>query len=256
MKCLLLNRTSNGQNIDLSQFDPAKYKTEQVITVWLSDKNYAENMPLEQYLAGVVAKEMDPAWPEEALAAQAITSRTLTIDAIEAKTIRKIHNADVSTYKDELQAYAPEKVNESVRQAVNRTRGQVIMYQGSLVNAIYSSCNGQISATREESFPEELQIPTPYFQPVTDTCYEYAPHNEQTWTVRIPAAEVATAVEYNKNPGDISILQKGPSGRILFIGAGDKKLTGAEFRKRIGFDRLKSTLITEMSYDGSQSLCF
>lgn len=55
---------------------------------------------------------------EEALAAQAITSRTLTISAIEAKTIRKIHNADISTSKDELQSYALEK--ELVMQAVNK----------------------------------------------------------------------------------------------------------------------------------------
>ena len=89
-------------------------------------------------MEGVIAKEMDPAWPEEALAAQAIASRTLTINAIETKTIRRLHDADVSTSKEELQAYAPEKVNEAVRHTVRRTRGKILLYKGSLVNAIYS----------------------------------------------------------------------------------------------------------------------
>ncbi len=231
-------------------FDINKYKAEPVISVWLADKGYVESMPLEKYLEGVIAKEMEPDWPVEALAAQAITSRTLTISAIEASSIKKLHDADVSTSKDELQAYAPEKVNNTVREAVKRTRGQILLYGGSLVNSIYSSCNGQISATKEESFPKEITTPAPYFQPVTDTCFEFAPANEQYWTVKIPGPEVAAAVDYHGNPADITILQKGPSGRILFIGAGDKKAYGSDFRKAVGYDRLKSTLITEMTYDG------
>lgn len=231
-------------------FDQAKYKVEPVVSVYLADKGAIVSMPLEKYLEGVIAKEMEPDWPIEALAAQAIASRTLTINAIEAGTIKKLHKADVSTSKEELQAYAPEKVNNNVREAVKRTRGQVMLYAGSLINAIYSSCNGQISATKEESFPKEIQLSTPYFQPVTDNCFEYAPENVRNWTVKIPGSQVAAAVGYKGNPADITILERGPSGRILYIGAGDKKIYGADFRKRVGYDKLKSTLITEMTYDG------
>lgn len=231
--------------------DVSKYQGEPVVKVWRADRGSIESMPLEKYIEGVIAQEMQPDWPMEALAAQAIASRTLTISAIEAGTIRRLHNADVSTSKDELQAYAPEKVNDAVRQAVQRTRGMTLLYAGSLVNAIYSSCNGQIGATREESFPKEIPTPTPYFQPVTDNCFQNAPANIQSWSVKIPGSDVARAVGYSGNPGDIKILEKGPSGRILFIGAGDKKIYGAEFRKAVGYDRLKSTLITEMTYDGA-----
>jgi len=234
----------------VAPLDASKYKSEPTIRVWMADKGYVESMPLEKYLEGVIAREMEPSWPIEALAAQAIASRTLTINAIEAGTIKKLHNADVSTAKEELQAYGPELVNENVREAVRRTRGQVLLYAGGLVNAIYSSCNGQIAATREESFPKEIPAPTPYFQPVADHCFEYAPAQLQSWTAKIPASEVAAAVGYTGNPADIVILEKGPSGRILYIGADNKKMYGADFRKAVGYDRLKSTLITQMSYDG------
>lgn len=230
--------------------DVSQYKSEPIIRVWISEKSYVESIALERYLEGVIAKEMDPNWPIEALAAQAIASRTLTIHALEAGTIKKLHQADVSTAKEELQAYAPELVNENVREAVRRTRGQVLLYGGGLINAIYSSCNGQIAATKEESFPKEMVTPTPYFQPVVDNCFQYAPAKLQSWSVKIPGSEVAAAVGYTGNPGDVSILEKGPSGRILYIGAGNKKIYGADFRKKTGYDRLKSTLITEMTYDG------
>lgn len=233
-------------------FDVGKYQTEPTISVYHSDQGTVDSMPLETYLEGVVAQEMDPQWPLEALAAQAIACRTLTINAIEAGTIKKIHHADVSTSKDELQAYAPQRVNGNVKTAVQKTRGQVLLYAGSLVNAIYSSSNGQIAATKEESFPKEIEYPTPYFQPVTDHSFEYTPENLQTWSVKIPGSEVAQAIGYQGNPAAISILEKGPSGRILYIGAGDKKIYGAQFRKAIGYDRLKSTLISDLTYDGSQ----
>ncbi|VBB06361.1 stage ii sporulation protein [Lucifera butyrica] len=229
-------------------FDMSKYKKEPVITVWIADKGKVETMPLETYLEGVIAQEMEPNWPMEALAAQAIVSRTLTLNAMEAGTIRKLHHADVSTSKDELQAYAPQKINNAIRTAVQNTRGQILLYAGSLVNAIYSSCNGQISATKEESFPTEIPVDTPYFQPVTDNCFQYAPPNEQKWEVKIPASEVARTIGYQGNPADIAILEKGPSGRILYIGAGNQKMYGSDFRKAIGYDRLKSTLITQMTY--------
>lgn len=235
--------------------DANKYKNEPTITVWIADKGYVDRMLLEKYLEGVLAKEVHTDWPIEALSAQAITSRTLTLHAMEAGTIMKLHHADVSTAKEELQAYAPELVNDNVREAVRRTRGEVLTYAGGLINAIYSSCNGQIAATKEESFPKEIPTPTPYFQPVTDQCFQHAPMKEQSWMAKIPGSEVAAAVGYSGNPGDIRILEKGPSGRILYIGAGDKKIYGSDFRKKLGYDRFRSTLITEMNYDG-QSFIF
>jgi len=238
----------------MPQFDMAKYPKEPVIEVWLSDKNERKSMPLETYLEGVIAKEMDPSWPFEALRAQAIASRTLTLSAMEAGTIRKLHAADVSTDKDELQAYAPEKVNNTVRFAVQSTRGEILLYGGSLVHAIYCASNGQISATKEESFPREISEPLPYFQPVTDESFQYTPPNIREWTVKVPGAEVAAAVGYQGNPANITILEKGPSGRILYIGVDNNKVYGSEFRKTIGFDRLKSTLINEMTYDGTTFL--
>ncbi len=88
----------------VASLDVNQYKSEPIIRVWISEKGYIESIALERYLEGVIAREMEPDWPVEALAAQAITARTLTIHALEAGTIKKMYNADVSTAKEELQA--------------------------------------------------------------------------------------------------------------------------------------------------------
>lgn len=229
-----------------------KYKTEPTVKVWVDEWQTTQEMALETYLEGVVAQEMRTDFPAEALAAQAICARTLAINAIEAGTLRRLRGADLSTSKDELQAYDASKVTDKVREAVRRTRGEVILYNGALINSIYSSCNGQIGATKEESFPEEIAEETPYFQPVEDHCFDYAPEEYISWEVTIDKWEVANAIGGVADPADIRILSRGPSGRILRIGTDEKNIYGADFRKAIGYERLKSTLVYRVDYDGER----
>jgi stage II sporulation protein D len=42
-----------------------------------------DELPLEQYLYGVIKGEIDPHWPSEAVKAQAIAARTLAVERIE-----------------------------------------------------------------------------------------------------------------------------------------------------------------------------
>ncbi len=83
-------------------------------------------MPMEEYLTGVIAGEMDPDRPLEALAAQAVCARTETLkDMQQGIGPRRIHGTDACTSPQHLQAYAPSRVNAAVRQAVAMTRGGV-----------------------------------------------------------------------------------------------------------------------------------
>ena len=52
------------------------------ISVYITERDVVETMPIEEYIAGVVAGEMDPSWPLEALAAQAIIARTFTLQKL------------------------------------------------------------------------------------------------------------------------------------------------------------------------------
>jgi stage II sporulation protein D len=102
---------------------------------------------LEDYLRGVVAMEMGnrPRSDSAALQAQAIASRSYAI-------LRMTDRPDFdirSTVAD--QAYGGADVeNANANAAVNATRGLVLRYQGRIVNAMYSSTCGGMTAEPKE----------------------------------------------------------------------------------------------------------
>ena len=57
---------------------------EPTISLYMHETGEIRSVKMEDYIAGVVAAEMEPTWPENALAAQAIKARTFTMENIEA----------------------------------------------------------------------------------------------------------------------------------------------------------------------------
>lgn len=230
------------------QVDFGKYKVEPLITVYMAETGVKRSMALEQYLEGVIVGEMEPDWPLEALKAQAIVARTITLNAIEQKTVQRIHQTDVSTDKSELQSYNPQKVNDRVREAVKSTRGLVMTYRGAFVNAIYSSCCGQKTATREESFAKEIPYDASYFHSVECPCYDYAPERVKYWSLKVPDSQWKGLIGYTGGAENVKILERGPSGRAMYIGTEGKKVLASEVRQKLGYDKMLSTLITNVVY--------
>jgi hypothetical protein len=119
-----------------------KYRGNLVLKVGRSKITAINVLPIEAYLYGVIGSEMSASWPMEALKAQAVCARTFAWRRIqEARSKKKDYDVDASTasqvYKG-LEREAP-----SVWQAVNQTKGQVMMKDGKLINAFfYSSCGG------------------------------------------------------------------------------------------------------------------
>ena len=64
---------------------PKKLDREPVLKVYMTDTGQIKSMPLEKYLAGVVAGEMKNDWPTQALAAQAVLARTFTMEIMARK---------------------------------------------------------------------------------------------------------------------------------------------------------------------------
>lgn len=106
---------------------------------------------IEYYLYGVVAAEMGAFAPDEALRAQAVVSRSEAV----AKIDRGIVSASpLYDFVDSAiaQAYKGKGMeNERVRQAVDMTRGEILVHNGKPVDAVYShSCGGVISSAFDQ----------------------------------------------------------------------------------------------------------
>lgn len=95
---------------------------------------------LEEYLYGVLPAEMPSDWPLEALKAQAVVARNQAM----AKLGR--HKEDGFDLCDDVhcQVYAGvSRETQTARKAVDSTRGEVLVYKGKVIDAVYhSSCGG------------------------------------------------------------------------------------------------------------------
>ncbi|MHA6485127.1 SpoIID/LytB domain-containing protein [Paenibacillus sp. strain BS8-2] len=115
-------------------------------------------LPFEQYLYSVVAIEMYPSWPLEALKAQAVAARSFVLNRGYGFGIAHVVDTTQS------QAYNGAGVEKpSTTEAVDATSGVVAMYNGKVIEAIYSSSAGGITADATEAWNNSVA----YLQPVT-----------------------------------------------------------------------------------------
>jgi SpoIID/LytB domain protein len=119
-------------------------------------------VPLETYLRGVVPHEIGPGAPQAAIEAQAILARTYAL--------KNVHRFEIDRYQlcasTACQVYRG-LTETTVRtdEAVLKTAGQVLTYNGELIDAVYSSTNGGVSAAFEDVWDGD---PRPYLQRIVD----------------------------------------------------------------------------------------
>ncbi|MGB9867902.1 MAG: SpoIID/LytB domain-containing protein [Bacillota bacterium] len=230
--------------------------TEPTISLHLDATGQTRQLKLEEYILGVVAAEMDPSWPLEALKSQAIVARTFTLQKVDEGKARELHGTDACDNKDHFQAYDPSKVNDAVKRAVQETRGLVLTYDAKPIRAFFHSNSGGKTCTAEEglNFTRE---PTPYLVPVDDPySLQEAPQDKKAWTASFGTAEVRAALsKLGKEIGapirSFVISKRGPSGRATSIAVNGVEVVAADLRTALGPDRLKSTLIDGVTLSSS-----
>lgn len=138
-----------------------------------------------EYLYGVVNAEMGTSYKVngeikqikiDALKAQAIASRTFAMYILEHP---KYDDCDITT-KD--QAYKSDNIKDIIKQAVDSTLGQVMTYNGEIINSFFFSTSGGHTESSENIWSAKL----PYVRGVEDPYEPYIDKNSE-WEVRIPA---------------------------------------------------------------------
>lgn len=115
-------------------------------------------LPFEQYLYSVVTNEMGKGWPQEALKAQAVSARTY---ALRAGIKYQIAHVSDSTLD---QAYSGAEADDAVK-AVDATKGEVLVNEDGLIDAVFSANAGGMSSSGEEAWGKALpylkSVPSP-----------------------------------------------------------------------------------------------
>ncbi|MDJ0733477.1 MAG: SpoIID/LytB domain-containing protein [Nostocaceae cyanobacterium] len=119
-------------------------------------------VPLETYLRGVVPYEIGRGAPMAAMEAQAIIARTYAL--------RNVRRFEIDEYQlcadTHCQVYyGLQGTSANTDQAIATTRGMVLTYNKELVDALYSSTTGGVTAAFSDVWNGEDR---PYLRPVVD----------------------------------------------------------------------------------------
>ena len=217
-------------------------------TIKMYDVNTKEikEMELEEYLKGVLAGEMFNNWSLEALKAQAILARTFTLQYLQNST-SKYEGADISNDITEAQAYDESKINDSIENAVNETRGKVIMSDGKLIEAWFHSNSGGKTTTANTGLGflgEENHTKTADSPETAENSENY------NWSATFTKSEILSALrEMGVSVSSLSsfiVGEKDESGRATTFRMGDSEFSANTFRLKIGSTKMKSTLIDDI----------
>lgn len=225
------------------QTQPTEATAPQSMVCVLSEDEKVIELPMNTYLTSVLLAEMPVSFEDEALKAQSVVARTYTLRAQERAS--KHDGAAVCTNSACCQGYLAEEDFLSrggkaedlqrIRDLVASTSGQVLTYEGELIEATYFSCSG--GATEEAVAVWGTDVP--YLQSVPSPGEEYATH--YTDTVTFSSAEFATKLdaELSGNPSDwFGQVTYTKGGGIAQLEIGGKTYTGTELRRLLG---LRST---------------
>ena len=201
---------------------------------------------IEEYLYGVLKKEISPRWPAEALKAQAVAARTFAIFNMN-KYIDKGYNICASTNS---QAYGGVNHEDSLtNKAVDETRGVIITYKGKPINAVYHSDSGGYTEDSENVWGSFL----PYLRSVKSKFEEKVSPPHHTWICSIDEKDLTKKLQkqgYNINSVvSIEPVKRSETGRIselAFIVDNNEviNMKANDFRKLIGADLIRSTLFS------------
>ena len=208
---------------------------------------------VDKYLTRVVLSEMPASFEEEALKAQAVAARTF---ACRQMAHGKHENADVCTdsaccqacrTEDELQTRLGADFDdawEKAARAVTETAGEVLTYDGALIEAVYFSCSGGTTEAAAAVWGTDV----PYLQPVESPGEQSAA--KYASSVTVSAAAFAQKLQSQDDDlclrgdpsGWVTSLTRTAGGGVDTAVIGGRRFRGTQLRGLFGLNSTKFTL--------------
>jgi len=198
---------------------------------------------LEEYLAGLVNKEIRSDYPQEAIKAQVIAARSYALaTAADLRSNREFFDL----YGSELDQMYVGSHTEDARsyRLVRQTKGMVLFHRQTVLKAFYHSSNGGYS-----------EVPDAVWETKTRSRDQLAYINQSSpvdakleanrWQVKLsskmglrwPGIGALTEIRVLERSGGYRVKKIRVSGEI-----GSELWSGAEFRQKLGHRWIKSTL--------------
>lgn len=194
----------------------------------------AATIPLEVYVARVLAGEAEPRAAQAAHEALAVAIRTYTL----ANAGR--HAREGFDLCDSTHCQVPRTATPATRRAALATAGRILTYQNRPAELFYSASCGGYSESASQVWPG---ADYPYLQVAEDDVHE----DDVPWTfdMRVEEVErVLTRVGFEGRLRDIRVDRRNASGRVELldlVGLVPNVIRGDQFRMSIGPTAVRST---------------
>lgn len=198
-------------------------------------------LPLEEYLKGVVPKEISASWEPTVLQAQTIAARTYAYNHF-------LNNRNKSFHIDDTERFQVfggnlDKTPQSIIDSIRATRGQILTYRNYPILTFFHACCGGMTEKAELIWKSDKRLP--YFKNIRCTfCQGYSKYN---WEVEFSKREVKK-VAFNlglKDFHSIRVSKYTYSKRAKFIqlssNSGSRRIDGNKFRTILNPSKLYST---------------
>lgn len=226
------------------------------IQVWRTASKKVDTVALEEYVAGVVASEMPSGFHAEALKAQAVAARTYGLAKMEkAKTGNpQAHPEAPLCDGTHCQAYRSEKISDKVRQAVLDTKGQVMYYQGTMIDQpLFHSASGERTENSEDVFSAAV----PYLRSVESGQYENGAYAAETYSIGLEAlVKQVRTLDGDASGESVKVLSRSEGGRVESMQVGGATVTGRQIRELLGLRSANFTVKMITDSDGGQQVLF
>jgi stage II sporulation protein D len=146
-----------------------------------SGLNVVNALAVDQYVKGVIPNESPPSWPLAELEAQAVASRSFALTAGRDGNGYDLYADTRSQVYKGLESEYP-----TSNEAVEKTRGQVVMYGGQIAETLFSACSGG----KTESIVNVFGTAIPYLVGVPDPYDSACPLHE--WTLKFSGPEISS----------------------------------------------------------------
>ncbi|MDF0726588.1 stage II sporulation protein D [Cytobacillus sp. S13-E01] len=216
------------------------------VAVYRSKIEQIEEIPLEEYVVGVVASEMYANFEPEALKAQALAARTYLVKQLLSDVSVGIpEDADIGdtvlhqVYKNKAELKKEWGRNYStnlkkIEEAVLQTKGKILTYDNKPIEPQYfSTSNGYTE--NSEAYWENAY---PYLKSVESPWDQKSPKFYDQVTITVAEFEKALGVKLGNDGSVGKIISRTPGKRVAEVEVGSERFTGREVRELLD---LKST---------------
>lgn len=219
------------------------------VTLTIQDGDTTEQMTLERYLTGVVRGEMPASFEMEALRAQAAAERSYVYYQLAAGRKDAHPDADFCTDHTCCSAYLSETAarekwggdfapwNTRVEQAVSDTDGQVVLYNGRPILAVFhSSSAGRTAAAGDVwsgDLPYLVSVDSPEGEATVPNYYSTVTFTAAEAKEKLLAAHPELKLSGTPDRWFGAAAENG-SGRVETVSVGGTDIEGTELRRIFG----------------------